>query len=139
MTCMSGALGTPNKPARVRQRDDACRMPCAGQGLGRRIRPFTSALHRWRPAGYPSCESLNPPIKEGVSAMASVARIPRSRGGVSGVLLILLGAWGGLVPFVGPDFHYPYTPDKPWAYPPAPLRPPIFPGAAAVIGGPPGA
>src|SRR5260370_1257056 len=41
--------------------------------------------------------------------MAWMARIPRSRGAVSGVLLILLGAWGALVPFVGSYFGYAYT------------------------------
>jgi hypothetical protein len=67
--------------------------------------------------------------------MASVTRIPRSRGGVSGVLLILLGAWGGLVPFVGPYFHYAYTPDKAWAYTSGRLYLSIVPGAAALLGG----
>ena len=42
--------------------------------------------------------------------MARVARI------ASAVLLILLGAWGALVPFVGPYFSYAFTPDKAWAY-----------------------
>jgi hypothetical protein len=67
--------------------------------------------------------------------MAGVARIPRSRGGVSGVLLILLGVWGGLVPFVGPYFHYAYTPDKAWAYTSGRLWLSIVPGAAALVGG----
>lgn len=67
--------------------------------------------------------------------MASVTRIPRSRGGVSGVLLILLGAWGGLVPFVGPYFHYAYSPDKAWAYNSGRLYLSIVPGAAALLGG----
>jgi hypothetical protein len=67
--------------------------------------------------------------------MTGVARIPRSRGGVSGVLLILLGAWGGLVPFVGPYFHYAYTPDKAWAYTSGRLWLSVAPGAAAVLGG----
>jgi len=67
--------------------------------------------------------------------MASVTRIPRSRGGVSGVLLILLGAWGGLVPFVGPYFHYAYSPDTAWHYTSGRLYLSIVPGAAAVIGG----
>jgi hypothetical protein len=39
-----------------------------------------------------------------------------SRGRASGGLLMLLGAWGALVPFVGPYFGYAYTPDKAWAY-----------------------
>ncbi len=67
--------------------------------------------------------------------MASVTRIPRSRGGVTGVLLIILGAWGGLVPVVGPYFHYAYTPDKAWAYTSGRLYLSIVPGAAAVLGG----
>jgi len=67
--------------------------------------------------------------------MADLARIPRSRGSVCGVLLILLGAWGGLAPFVGPYFHFAYTPDKAWAYTSGRLWLSIVPGAAAVIGG----
>ncbi len=67
--------------------------------------------------------------------MAGVARIPRSRGGVTGVLIILLGAWGGLAPFVGPYFRYAFTPDKTWAYTSGRLYLSIVPGAAAVLGG----
>jgi hypothetical protein len=67
--------------------------------------------------------------------MAGVTRIPRSRGGVSGVLLILLGAWGGLAPFVGPYFRFAYTPDKAWAYTSGRLWLSIVPGAAALVGG----
>jgi hypothetical protein len=67
--------------------------------------------------------------------MAGVARIPRSRGGVTGVLLILLGAWGGLAPFVGPYFRYAYTPDKAWAYTSGRLWLSIVPGGAALLGG----
>jgi hypothetical protein len=67
--------------------------------------------------------------------MAGVTRIPRSRGGVSGVLLILLGAWGGLVPFIGPYFSFAYTPDKAWAYTSGRLWLSAVPGAAALLGG----
>ena len=58
-----------------------------------------------------------------------------TRGGLSGVLLILLGAWGALVPFVGPYFHYAYTPDHAWAYTSGRLWLEIAPGVAAVLGG----
>jgi hypothetical protein len=67
--------------------------------------------------------------------MAGVTRIPRSRGGVSGVLLILLGAWGALAPFVGPYFHFAYTPDRAWAYTSGRLWLSIVPGAVALVGG----
>jgi len=67
--------------------------------------------------------------------MAAVTRIPRTRGGVSGVLLILLGAWGALVPFVGPYFHFAYTPDRAWAYNSGRLWLSVVPGVAALAGG----
>jgi hypothetical protein len=65
----------------------------------------------------------------------AVMRIPRSRGGVSGVLLVLLGAWGGLAPFVGPYFRFAYTPDKTWVYTSGRLWLSAVPGAAALLGG----
>jgi hypothetical protein len=67
--------------------------------------------------------------------MAGLGRIPRSRGGVCGVLLILLGLWAGLSPFVGPYIHFGYTPDKAWAYNSGRLYLSIVPGAVALIGG----
>jgi hypothetical protein len=67
--------------------------------------------------------------------MDSVPQVPRSRGALSGVLLILLGAWGGLAPFVGPYFHFAYTPDKAWAYNSGRLYLSVVPGAAVLLGG----
>jgi hypothetical protein len=64
-----------------------------------------------------------------------VARVPRSRGGLSGVLLILLGAWGGVGPLIGPYFHFAYTPDRAWAYSSGRLWLSIVPGGAALLGG----
>jgi hypothetical protein len=67
--------------------------------------------------------------------MAPVTQVPRSRGGVSGVLLILLGAWGGLAPFIGSYLHFGFTPDKAWAWTSGRLWLSIVPGAAALLGG----
>lgn len=53
----------------------------------------------------------------------------------SGCLLMLLGAWGALVPFVGPYFGYAYTPDKAWVYTTGRLWLSVLPGAAAFLGG----
>jgi hypothetical protein len=58
-----------------------------------------------------------------------------SRGRVIGSLLMLLGAWGAIVPFVGPYFGYAYTPDKAWAYTSGRLWLSVLPGAAAFLGG----
>jgi hypothetical protein len=54
---------------------------------------------------------------------------------VSGFLLILLGAWGALVPFVGPYFGYYYGADKTWLYSSGRLWLSVLPGAAAFLGG----
>ena len=67
--------------------------------------------------------------------MNGMLRIPRSRGALSGVLLILLGAWGGLIAFIGPYFHYAYTPPSAWSYTPGRLWLEILPAAGAVVGG----
>ena len=59
----------------------------------------------------------------------------RSRGAFSGFLLMLLGLWGALIPFVGPYFHYAYTPDKAWTYNTGRLWLELLPGAAVFFGG----
>lgn len=67
--------------------------------------------------------------------MAGMLRVSRSRGAFSGFLLLLLGAWGALIPFVGPYFSYAYTPDSPWTYTTGRLWLEILPGAAVFLGG----
>jgi peptidoglycan/LPS O-acetylase OafA/YrhL len=67
--------------------------------------------------------------------MTEILRIRRSRGMASGFLLVLLGLWGALVPFVGPYFHYAYTPDTAWTYTSDRLWLEILPGAAVFLGG----
>src|ERR1019366_2858090 len=67
--------------------------------------------------------------------MTGIARIPRRRGSLCGILLVLLGAWGALIPFVGPYFHYAYSPDRAWAYSSGRLYLSILPGIAALLGG----
>ena len=58
-----------------------------------------------------------------------------SRGRGIGGLLVLLGAWGAVIPFVGPYFGYAFTPDKAWAYTSGRLWLSIVPGAAVILGG----
>jgi hypothetical protein len=70
-----------------------------------------------------------------VIEMAGMLRVPRSRGALSGALLVLLGLWGGLIAFVGPYFHFAYTPGTAWTYTSGRLWLEILPGAATVLGG----
>lgn len=62
-------------------------------------------------------------------------RIPRSRGAASGFLLILLGVWGALVPFVGPYFDFAFTPDAAWSWTMGRGWLEVLPGVVTVIGG----
>lgn len=61
--------------------------------------------------------------------------VARSKGAATGTILVLLGLWGGLVPFVGPYFGYAFTPDRPWAWTDGRLWLEILPAVAAVVGG----
>jgi hypothetical protein len=61
--------------------------------------------------------------------------MPRSRGAVSGLLLIILGAWGALIPFVGPYLHFAYPPDQAWVWSTTRGWLQVFPGVTAALGG----
>lgn len=67
--------------------------------------------------------------------MAGMLQMRRSRGAFSGFLLMLLGLWGALIPFIGPYFHYAYTPDRGWTYNTGRLWLEVLPGAAVFLGG----
>ncbi len=67
--------------------------------------------------------------------MTGTLRVRRSRGALSGVVLVLLGIWGALIPFVGPYFHYAYTPDRAWDYTAGRLWLELLPGLAVLVGG----
>jgi len=57
------------------------------------------------------------------------------RGRFIGILLMLLGIWGALIPFVGPYLGFAFTPDRAWAFSSGRLWLSVVPGAAAFIGG----
>jgi hypothetical protein len=67
--------------------------------------------------------------------MTAMMRVPRTRGAGSGLALILLGAWGALIPFVGPYFDFAYTPDTAWAWTWGRFFLEVVPGVATVLGG----
>jgi hypothetical protein len=64
-----------------------------------------------------------------------VLRLPRTTGALSGLLILLLGVWGGLIPFVGPYFHYAFGGYQHWHFTNQRLWLEIVPGAVAVVGG----
>ena len=70
-----------------------------------------------------------------MSANAAPARLARSTGAFSGLLVILVGAWAALSPFVGPYFGYAFGTHATWHYGSQRLWLDILPGAVAVIAG----
>jgi hypothetical protein len=58
-----------------------------------------------------------------------------NRGRVTGSLLVLLGAWGALVPFIGFYLGFAYTPDRAWVLTSGRLWLSVVPGAATLLGG----
>jgi hypothetical protein len=62
-------------------------------------------------------------------------RVARSRGAGGGILLVLLGAWGALIPFIGPYFNFSFTPDTAWTWTSARGWLEVLPGAATFVGG----
>jgi hypothetical protein len=67
--------------------------------------------------------------------MAGMLRVRRSRGALSGSLLVLLGVWGALIPFIGPYFNYAYTPDRAWTSTSGRVWLDVLPGVVTLAGG----
>lgn len=69
--------------------------------------------------------------------MTGMLRVRRSQGALSGACLVLLGLWGALIPFVGPYFHYAYTPtpDRAWAVTAGRMWLEVVPGAVTLLSG----
>lgn len=70
-----------------------------------------------------------------VHARGGRLQMPRSRGAASGFVLILLGIWGAIIPFIGPRFDFAFTPDQEWVWTTARGWLEVLPGAATVVGG----
>jgi hypothetical protein len=62
-------------------------------------------------------------------------RLPRTTGLLSGLIVMVLGVWGALIPFIGPYFHYAFGNFDKWHYTTNRLWLDIVPGVVAAIGG----
>ena len=62
-------------------------------------------------------------------------QIARTRGLASGVLLLVLGAWAAIVPFIGDYMDFAYTPTSTWTWTSGRGWYEVAPGAAAFLGG----
>jgi hypothetical protein len=75
------------------------------------------------------------PVAAADAPRTRAMRLPRTTGALSGMLIIVLGVWGALVPFIGPYFHYAFGSYTSWHFTTNRLWLDILPGVAAVIGG----
>jgi hypothetical protein len=62
-------------------------------------------------------------------------RISRSTGAFSGFVLVVLGLWGAIIPFIGPSFGYAFGNHTTWYYTADRLYLDILPGVAVMAGG----
>jgi hypothetical protein len=62
-------------------------------------------------------------------------RLPRTRGAISGAVLVLAGLWAAFVPFVGPYLNLSIGTDHTWHWSVQRLWLDVLPGALAVIAG----
>src|SRR5436305_2102512 len=53
----------------------------------------------------------------------------------AGLVIFIAGLWGGLIPFIGPYFHFVLGPDQHWKWTTGRLWLNVLPGAAAALGG----
>lgn len=75
------------------------------------------------------------PAPPGYGRPAGFLTIVRSKGALAGLLLVLLGIWGAIVPFIGPYFSYGLGSSGPWQYTTGRLWLHILPGAAVLLAG----
>jgi hypothetical protein len=61
--------------------------------------------------------------------------MPRTRGALMGLLLVLLGAWGALIPFFGPNIDWAYMADPAWTWSTTKGWLEVLPGAVTALGG----
>jgi hypothetical protein len=62
-------------------------------------------------------------------------RLPRTTGALSGILIVVLGLWGALIPLIGPYFHYAFGGYDSWHLTTNRVWLDVVPGVVAVIGG----
>jgi hypothetical protein len=89
-----------------------------------------------RPTGDAAVAESTVPDQSGTMsspAVAEASRVPVGRLGSVGVLMLLVGAWGGIIPFVGPVFGYSADGASSWHWNLSHALLWLAPGAAACV------
>lgn len=64
-----------------------------------------------------------------------VRSLASSRARATGIAVLVVGAWGALIPFAGPSFGYGMGSSQAWAWTESRVTLHLLPGLAAIIGG----
>lgn len=64
-----------------------------------------------------------------------VRSLASSRARATGIAVLVVGAWGALIPFAGPSFGYGMGSSQAWAWTESHVTLHLLPGLAAIIGG----
>src|SRR3954463_9516263 len=136
----SVVLPAPLRPAMVRRSrrsslNDTPRSSGAPAMSLRRSEAMSTAMCRSSLRACQSARSGTPLAALSCRREEREMRIPRTRGAVSGLLLVALGAWGAIVPFVGPSFNLTIGPDATFHMTDGRLWLSLIPGVVAVVGG----
>jgi hypothetical protein len=70
-----------------------------------------------------------------VAAEPGRLAMPRRRGAASGLLIVLLGLWGGVIPFIGHYLHLVIGSDRAWDFTAGRFWLSLVPAAVTVLGG----
>jgi len=124
------AAAGPAEPAVAVADRDAANRDTAGRGAA-----MTAADRDAGPAAAETAPDHVARVAETGYGRTGMMRIARSRGLLAGLLLMLLGAWGAIVPFVGPYFGYGLGTAGPWYFTLGRLWLDVLPGAAVFLGG----
>ena len=79
--------------------------------------------------------TTKPSVGGGAYARNGSLAMQRSRGATSGFILVLLGIWGAIIPFIGPYFGYAFGVTTPWFFTYDRLWLSVLPGIAVFLGG----
>lgn len=74
-------------------------------------------------------------MRHGTRRTRGAMRTTPTKGVLTGFGLVLLGIWGAIIPFVGPYFHYGFTPDTTWTWTAARFWLEVLPGAVTFVAG----
>ncbi len=126
----------PRRQSRGHRRPTTALLRCLGTP---RRQTYTKRRLGYCTSASSECSATEGAIMTGTSTAGRPStgrfRIPRSRGALMGVVLVLLGSWGVLIPFFGQQFGLSYAGAGQWEWTAARGWLQVVPGFVTIVGG----